>query len=718
MHLTHLLLVLGLTQYYIIFTDVAGCENETSQTVTVNPIPEKPLQLTAIPDMFCLNSTDFISLEIAGGFGDSIQWFRDGCGINPIDTTITTSISVEAPLGDTWYFARWKNDCGVSECDSVQVIVKPEPIAPVDIIADTNYYCPETIDTVALTALGGWGDEVRWFVDGCGMTPAATNNVGVTFKIEAPVSPTWYYAYWWTDCDFISDCDSILITPRDLAVQPDSITVDTNNFCQYDVSEITLTTHGGVGNYVNWYVGACGENIASGHTTQLTITPAPDTTTWYYATYNNECGESDCDSVEVIVREQPVAVDSITTDNNFYCQGTVTDITLTGWGGSGTYLRWFDQSCGEGFFQEGLTATIPAPDVTSTFWARWENDCGESICDSIIIEVIPQPIPVDTILSDTNNICWNYPIDILLTAQGGSGTAIRWYKSECGGELINEGTNPLYITPPDTTTWYFASWVNDCNETTCDSIQIFVNSPIIPDSVVADTNYICTSWIEDIRLIAYGGLGDSIQWFADECGSDIIGTGDTIWVTPPDTTTVYFAQWATVCDTSSFCMNDTIFVIPDPIVPDTLIAQPDTICKNHIGNIALTAIGGYGDTISPYEENVWWFKDACGGIDDTIGTGVTFMLSDIPDTTTYYYAKWINTCGESVCDSVRLLVSEPYPFDSVTVDNNDFCPGAFTELNFTTYGGYGDYNSDVLANLWRYVSNKSSIRSVNHNSIG
>ena len=79
--------------------------------------------------------------------------------------------------------------------------------------------------------------------------------------------------------------------------------------------------------------------------------------------------------------------DSLQSNRNNLCNGDIGNITLTAIGGIGNSLKWYSSDCGTDYIGTGSTITIPSPQQTTIYYARWESDCGVSNCDTITIIV-------------------------------------------------------------------------------------------------------------------------------------------------------------------------------------------------------------------------------------------------------------------------------------------------------------------------------------------
>ncbi len=669
------------------FTDYNNCYNDTTDSVYVIPLPVKPDAIISDTNDYCAGIVTDLTLSVDGGWGDSIQWFMKSCGDSLIGTTADTFLTVTAPTDTTWYWARWKNDCAVSECDSVQILVKLQPLMLDSVTVDINDICAATTDSITLTAHGGFGDELRWYADSCGGDVIGT---GTPLRLETPPDTITYYARYESTCD-TTGCQSITVNISPQPIIPDYLTVDINNFCATEYDSISLMAFGGYGEYLEWYTPSCGDSLlAVGDSVRI---PAPLDTSVYFARWINGCDTTDCLSIQVDVRPLPIQPDTIYIDTNDFCALTVELIHLSAEGGFGDFVEWRIDSCnGPVVAQGNPPQALPAPVDTTVYYATYVNNCGYSACDSIIVNVRPQPIRPDTIYVDTNFFCPSYSGLINLTVEGGLGDTLVWRQDSCTGLELGRtfgGINTLSFTAPDTSTSYFVSYINSCNESNCISMEVTVNEPLPFDTIVADTAIICFNDPPvEIILNGIGGRGETVRWFKDECNGEELGIGNPFGMPPPDTTTTYYGRWENECGVSE-CTSIRIIVIEAPTPPDTLTTSDDNFCAGSLDFITLSSSGGVGDTISGLGDSLRWFEGACGI--NSLGTGEVFKLVPPPLVTTTYYARWENRCAVSECDSVIVHVNNPEPVDSITVDTNYFCPGGELQtITLTAHGGVGD----------------------------
>jgi hypothetical protein len=142
-----------------------------------------------------------------------------------------------------------------------------------------------------------------------------------------------------------------------------------------------------------------------------------------------------------------------------------------------------------------IIITVPesAPPATYNATVTVKNsttNCS-SIGYSIAIIIRATPVAPASATASLTEICNNHTTNITLTATGGSGGVLRWYRGSCGGTLIGEGS-PLSITPPTTTTTYYARWENSpCTPSACASVQVTVRPPVSNPGAITGDPVVC-----------------------------------------------------------------------------------------------------------------------------------------------------------------------------------------------------------------------------------
>jgi hypothetical protein len=628
-----------------------GCGNSTCQTVTVNvnPLPTPPVSVTASLTEICEGES--VTLGYSGGTGTSFHWYANGCGGTSVGTGNNLSVS---PTLTTIYYGRWENSCGASGCLSVEVIVNHVPEPPTALIASRTTICDG--DGITLSYLGGSGATFNYRTVSCNGPLLGT---GATW-LDSPTTTTTYYGQWETACG-ISDCESVIVEVHHFPVLPTNVTATNTNLCAGEST--TLIYNGGEGDTFTWYTGACrGTFVGTGNN----VVVSPTVTTTYYGHWETDCGSGACLTVTVYVGDYPTAPTSVSATQTTVCQGDQTYLRYTG--GTGDTFLWYTNSCDGTLIGTGNNMPV-APSVNTTYYGRWETDCGLSACESVAVEVIPMVLPPNSVDATPSSV--NAGESVTLTYNGGTGETFNWYTGYCHGTLIGSG-NSLVVSPTVYTT-YYGSWENSCFRSDCELISVSINElPEPPTSVNASRTSICQG--EGTQLTYTGGSGETFLWFAGSCGGSPVGTGNYLTVYP-STTTTYYGLWETIHGRST-CDTVTVTVQPYVYAPVSVSASKSSICDGE--SVTLTYSGGTGDTFN-------WYTNNCRGT--LIGTGNNLQVT--PTVTTYYYGGWSNTCYHSDCESVGVILNKlPSPPISVNATATHICQGESSSLIYS--GGSGD----------------------------
>lgn len=216
-------------------------------------------------------------------------------------------------------------------------------------------------------------------------------------------------------------------------------------------SSALSATAGSDGDTVEWFTGGCGGTPITGGASP-TVSPA--TTTTYYARTKNTsmgCVGSGCCQVTVAVSPLPVAPTAVSVDRNTFCADDAGQITVSYTGGSGAELRW-STSCHGTVIGTGQDLMIDSPTATTTYYAWWHNDCGDSGCASVQITVNPTPA-MPTGAQATPAFVSAGQCATLSATPGDGGDAVEWFTGSCAGTPVSGGASPS-VCPTTTTTYY------------------------------------------------------------------------------------------------------------------------------------------------------------------------------------------------------------------------------------------------------------------------
>lgn len=215
---------------------------------------------------------------------------------------------------------------------------------------------------------------------------------------------------------------------------------------------------------------------------------------------------------------QPTAPISVSATETTICNGQSSILSYLG--GFGTTFKWYNNICGGSVVGTGNNLYV-LPSQTTTYYGRWENECGNSSCATITINVSNPPI-VPISVNATDTILCNGESTIL-SYDGGLGTTFKWYKVDCGISLVGIGNN--ITIAPTTTTAYYGRWENICGFSDCKNIMINVNniptSPTTSNHLI-DTNQISWRWNKVATAIGYKWNTSNDYQTAIDMGIDTI----------------------------------------------------------------------------------------------------------------------------------------------------------------------------------------------------
>ncbi|MBL8764488.1 MAG: hypothetical protein JNM07_09500 [Phycisphaerae bacterium] len=167
---------------------------------------------------------------------------------------------------------------------------------------------------------------------------------------------------------------------------PTNIQATPSTICFGQSAQLSASSEAGT--VVYWWTGSCGGTfVASG--SPISVSPGATTTYYCSARRTSDNAVSSCGTVTVTVNALPAAPSGASSNRSGFCATDAGTITLTAAGGSGATLRWFSGACGGVVAGTGNNLVLPSPTVTTTYYARWENSCGNSSCVPVTVSVTP-----------------------------------------------------------------------------------------------------------------------------------------------------------------------------------------------------------------------------------------------------------------------------------------------------------------------------------------
>lgn len=292
-----------------------------------------------------------------------------------------------------------------------------------------------------------------------------------------------------------------------------------------------------------------------------------------------------CSGSQVFVSQtihiyEAAAISSVTMVNA-QCQGVPNgSLTVNVSGGSGNFQYSIDN---------GNTWQIPGqfnglPPGTYTVLVKDQGSCLPYSTASATVGSVSQ---ISANAGPDATICPGES-----TQLSGSGGVIFSWSPTVG--LSNPGI-PNPIASPSVTTTYTLT-VTDASGVclSTDQVTVYVTLCLSPPTgITVNRTILCSDDQGDITLTAIGGSGTTIRWFTGGCGGTSIGTGISLTIPSPASTTTYYAWWEN-SSSHTTCAQITVFV-PDPL---TATVNAGTIAC--FGGSALLTVNASGGT-PPYQ---------------------------------------------------------------------------------------------------------------------
>ena len=225
--------------------------------------------------------------------------------------------------------------------------------------------------------------------------------------------------------------------------------------------------------------------------------------------------------------------------------------------------------------------------------------------------------------------------------QLGTNSNWYWYKDNCGGNSIGQGTS-IKVTPSANTT-YFVRAISKDDTSSCVSALVEVDDNSKVASKIIGPNKRCLGDPQQVKLEVFGGkLGYNANWawYEDACGSIKLGVGKVLTVIPKKTTT-YFVRAEGQTNTTA-CVSLTVNVEEESIEPVS-IAGNLVVCYGE--TTQLTVEGG---RLAMGAAWTWY----TGSINQMNKIGVGSIIQVKPLKETAYYVR-----GEGFCNTTKSVLA-------------------------------------------------------------
>lgn len=523
--------------------------------------------------------------------------------VNDSATATLVGTTADTTLSDTsgtpgvpyFYFVRGETaSCGSGPYSASDSGTRTATVAaPTAVSATDGGSCTQV--TVTWTAAAGASSYTIWrsTTNDSGTATQIGTDTASPFADTTAVGGTGYF-YWLKS---VNACGAGAFSNGDagsrssIPAAPISIAASDSSSCtQVDVSWAASAGATGYSLYRNTTNSSVGASLltTTGGLTFADSTAPEGETLFYFVTASNSCGDSAFSTGDSGMRSAAAAAPvSASTDRNDICSDDAGTITLSATGGSGTTLQWFSGSCDGAPIGTGNDLAIASPEASTTYFARWENSCGQSACVSVTLNVGTAPTAPTLATSDRTNFCADDAGNITLSATGGSGTTLVWFAEGCGGTPIGSGDG-LVIASPAATTTYFARWETACSQSSCATVIVTVETAAEPPvSASSDRTGFCADDIGTISLTAVGGSGTTLIWHEGVCGGASIGSGNPLVIASPSSSTTYFAAWEGPCGVSA-CVSASVQVEPAPAIASVTLSGTSPYIQGTSASVTVT----------------------------------------------------------------------------------------------------------------------------------
>ncbi len=422
------------------------------------------------------------------------------------------------------------------------------------------------------------------------------------------------------------------------------------------IATISLATTGATGaSYTNIPPGLS----ASWAGNVVTVSGTPNTAGTYNYTITTTGGCPPATATGTII-VNPLHTITAGADRTVCQNSAMTNITMTlGSGATGATVVGLPTGLIMGVV--GTTVTISGTPTTAGTFNYTVTTTG-SACTPVTATGTITVSPIYTVAAGINRTtCINTAITaITLATTGATGATLTGLPAGVTGTWA---ANVVTIsgTPTVSGTFnYTVTTTGGCPPATATG-TITVNSQSVAPVAITGTNTICASSSTTLSVSGGSlGTGAVFNWYSGSCGGTLVGTGNSITVSPAANTT-YFVRAEGSCNTTT-CASTVVTVNTASTAP-TIVGVPGTVCPNT--NITLTASGGTVGTGS----DIFWYSGA-NGSGTPLGTGASIVIT--PSSTMTVYARRQGTCNNSV-DAVTTVTVKTYIYAANGTSTTTYC---------------------------------------------
>jgi gliding motility-associated-like protein len=633
------------TNYTVNATSAAGCVNNQTITVTVNPLPT--LILTASSAIICAGSTSTLSAVGANTY----TWSPAGSLSSSTGTPVTAT-----PASTTTYSVIGTDNNGCKNNQIITLNINPLPILSLTTTSTT--ICAGSTST--LTASGA--STYTW-------SPASSLSSSNGSPVTAAPPTTTNYTVNATDNNGCTNNATIAInvTPTStLTIGPSQAYI----ICKGDFT--TMSVSGG-----NTYTWSPSTTLSS--TTSATVTATPTTTT-AYTVIGTASGCNAMSATATITVNIPPDV-SIHTSSASICIGTSTTLTAVG---SSVSYSW---SPAAGLSGTTGTPVTASPTITTQYILTGTSANGCTNKDSLTITVNPTPtLSINSSGGGTGQVVCSGTTVNAITFNTAPGNLINWNNTNTSIGIASSGTTDINSYTAPTVTLQQTGIITAVATNTTTGCSSSITSPpaftvsINPLPIITPTN----------SLIP-GGCGG----LANGCISNVAGQSPgtyqyswdngATWSANSQHCNIPAGNYVVEVKDANGCISQESISLPTanaPVLP-SVNGLPANTCAGDTIHLAVA-------TTQPHMTYTWTSSSGTQ-------TGTTYNVNNVTPAGTYSVGLAVadsNACSNSTSFSFTVNTL-PHP---VINGNNHFCKGASTVLNVTPVNTIYTYQWSLSGN--------------------
>ncbi|PKP19907.1 MAG: hypothetical protein CVU05_10225, partial [Bacteroidetes bacterium HGW-Bacteroidetes-21] len=286
-----------------------------------------------------------------------------------------------------------------------------------------------------------------------------------------------------------------------------------------------------------------------------------------------------------------------------------------------------------------------------------------------------EPIPVKfdfgtATISYNANLCQSGFASVIQ-----SGVTGGVFSSSPAGLVINSNNGEINLTESQVGTYTitYSFVTNSCPKSVTTAVTINP-LPEAPITASIDRPIVCAEDNGNITLSSTGGSGTILNWYTDNCGGVLVGSGSSISIPSPIVTTTYYVRWENSCGVST-CIPVTVNV--SGLITATATGSAQVSCYNaNDGEITVTANGGTGAYLYSLNGGTAQNSNVFSGL---IAGTYTVDVSDINGCN-------VTTSAVTISNPAMLTATATGSTQVSCFNGND------GEITVTANGGTGAYN--------------------------